>query len=154
MELVYVGVGSNVGDRNANLEKARELLSQDSRIRFERISPVYETEPVGMSGDQFLNAVFEIRTSVKPQAFIEILKSVEQAMGRADKGKNLPRNIDLDLLFFGSLMLEEPGLVIPHPRLHERFFVLKPMSDLAPFYYHPKLGKTVLEMLSDVENAV
>jgi 2-amino-4-hydroxy-6-hydroxymethyldihydropteridine diphosphokinase len=87
MELVYVGVGSNVGDRNANLEKARELLSQDSRIRFERISPVYETEPVGMSGDQFLNAVFEIRTSVKPQAFIEILKSVEQAMGRTDKGK-------------------------------------------------------------------
>ena len=148
MERVYVGVGSNLGDRARFLEKAKTLVNQLPGTRFLSSSSVYETEPVGGPPQgKYLNAVWEIETSLSPHEIKEKLREIEGTLGRKRSFENAPREMDLDILFYGSQIIDEEGLRIPHPRLHERLFVLEPLTELAPDLRHPVLKKTAKELL-------
>ncbi len=127
-----VGLGSNLGDRLSNLGEAVELLTERSGIRFIRSSRVYETEPVGPAQPDFLNAVVQVETTLGPRALLEACLSVETEMGRVRGERWGPRVIDLDVLTYGREVVEEPDLVIPHPRMHERAFVMVPLLELDP----------------------
>ncbi len=149
--LAYIGVGSNLGDRQKNLEQAREFLTQND-ILVTRASSYYETKAVCKLGEvapDFLNGVFEIETNLEPEALLDVLEKIEKQMGRKEKGSWAPRTIDLDILFYGDVVIESERLTIPHPDIAERGFVLKPLSDLAPDMSHPLLKKSIREMLSD-----
>lgn len=153
MTIGYVGVGSNLGSRETNIERAKQLLETAGRIRWVRSAPVYETDPVGGPPQgRFLNTVWEIETDLKPAELLSELHQIESRLGRARKVKNEPRGIDLDILFFGEMVLTG-SLEVPHPRSHERWFVLKPLADLAPELVHPVLKKTVRELLKEIEAA-
>ncbi len=142
---VYLALGSNLGDRLANLEQALKALPPAARV--EAFSPVYETDPWGYTDQPaFLNMVACLRTAFSPQALLDFLKRLETRLGRRPTFKNGPRLIDLDILFYDDWVLDEPGLKIPHPHLHERGFVLAPLADLAPELRHPVLGKTIEEL--------
>ena len=146
MPKAFIGAGSNLGNREANLEAAKERLTL--LVKFLCASPVYETDPVGGPPQgKYLNAVWEIETSLGADDLLNALLEIESAMGRVRKEKNGPRVIDLDILFCGDQIVNKPGLRIPHPRLHEREFVLKPMMDLAPDFRHPVFKKTITELL-------
>ncbi|HTL48530.1 MAG TPA: 2-amino-4-hydroxy-6-hydroxymethyldihydropteridine diphosphokinase [Verrucomicrobiae bacterium] len=149
MPRVFIGVGSNLGDRFDNVAKARRLLAASEGIKLVRISPNFETDPVDVPGEQpkFVNAAWEIETELPPKSLLSVLKGIENKLGRERPYPNAPRTIDLDILFYGEQAVEEDSLLIPHPRLHERFFVLKPMSVLAPKWMHPKLGQTMEKLL-------
>ena len=151
MERVYLGVGSNLGDRAAYLKKAQLLLSAIPKTRFLRSSNLFETEPVGGPPQQgkYLNAVWEIETSLAPGALKDKLREIEAELGRKRSVVNAPRKIDLDILFYGNKIVEEEGLRIPHPRLHERLFVLEPLAELAFDFKHPVLKKSVRELLNE-----
>lgn len=148
-ERVYLGVGSNLGDRLAHLKQAESLLKKIPQTRFLRSSSVIETDPVG-GGPQdpkYLNAVWEIETALTPETLKEHLFEIEIELGRQRSLRNTPREIDLDILFYGNRVVKAKRLEIPHPRLHERTFVLKPLAELAPDWRHPGLKKTVKELL-------
>ncbi|HEX2090553.1 MAG TPA: 2-amino-4-hydroxy-6-hydroxymethyldihydropteridine diphosphokinase [Actinomycetota bacterium] len=126
-----LGLGSNVGDRLSNLRQAVDLLQRAPRIRVIRSSRVYETKPVGGPPQQdFLNAVVQIETAETPQALLTACRRVEDGMGRVRGERWGPRVIDVDVLTYGREALDEPGLVIPHPRMHERAFVMVPLLEL------------------------
>ena len=145
---VYLGVGSNLGDRRIFLAKAQSLIRKIPATRFLRESSIFETDPVGGPPQgKFLNAVWEIETSLSPDGLKDELLQIESKLGRRRTVRNAPREIDLDILFFGDRIVEEKELQIPHPRLHERAFVLFPLSELAPEKVHPKLKKTVREIM-------
>lgn len=147
---VYLGLGSNVGDRELNLAKALELLSE--RLRVEQTSPVYDTEPVGnINQPRFLNMVCQLYTTLPPASLLALIKGFELKMGRAPGVSNAPRTIDIDILFYGDQVINLPELVIPHPRLAARAFVLVPLADIAPHLEHPVKHKTVLELLENVQ---
>lgn len=142
MPRVFIALGSNVGDRLGNLRAAFDLLSV--HLSDLQASPVYETEPVGYAEQEsFLNAVVTGKTDLSPHALLSQTQAIEERLGRERLFPNAPRTIDLDILFYDDLILEYTDLVIPHPRLHERFFVLVPLADVAPDLVHPKLGETV-----------
>ncbi|MEN8614918.1 2-amino-4-hydroxy-6-hydroxymethyldihydropteridine diphosphokinase [Dehalogenimonas sp. THU2] len=144
---LYLGLGSNLGDRTANLERAINLLNRPLKIT--RRSPVYETEPVGVPEQpKFLNMVVEAQTHIAPADLLKLIKGIEQILGRGKAGSDAPRVIDIDILFYGNLKLATDTLTIPHPRMNRRAFVLKPLADLAPKLKHPGNKKTVEEMLS------
>ncbi len=150
MASVFLGVGTNLGEREKNLELAKTLLIKNKQLKWICQSPVYETDPVGgPAQDKYLNAVWEIETKVPPAALLKELLSIENQMGRRRTVLNAPRIIDLDILFYGDQILQEPGLHVPHPRLHERWFVLKPLADIAPDFVHPILKKKVRELLEE-----
>jgi len=150
---VYLGLGSNMGDRRASLDRAIEMLSQ--RLDVAEVSPVYDTEPVGnVDQPRFLNLVCKVRTRLAPMGLLTLVKGIESRMGRRDAGHNAPRLIDIDILFFGDEVIESPKLTIPHPRLEERAFVLVPLADIAPELVHPVSGKTVREMLDALQKGV
>ncbi len=132
----YVGLGANLGDREASLRRAAGLIGAT------RLSAIRETEPWGYEHQpRFLNAVAELETELLPRALLERLLEVERELGRVRMGPRFgPRTIDLDLLVYGELELDEPGLTIPHPRLHERLFVLEPLAELAPSLAVPGNG--------------
>lgn len=143
---VYIALGTNLGDRAENLEKARLALPPQATIVAE--SPIYDTPPWGyLDQPTFLNQVVEAQTALSPQELIAHLKSLESTLGRLPSMPNGPRLIDLDLLFYDDLRLESPTLVIPHPRMVGRGFVLLPMADLAPELRHPVFNATIAEML-------
>jgi len=146
---VFLSLGSNLGDRLGNLRRAVKRLKESDEIEVEEISPVYETEPVG-SQDQgwFLNLVLRVQTSLEPLALLEQLLSVEDGMGRSREKKRGPRNIDLDILLFDDRVVKSERLTIPHPRMHERKFVLVPLTQIAPELLHPRLQKSVEELLT------
>ncbi|MGA2111123.1 MAG: GTP cyclohydrolase MptA [Anaerolineales bacterium] len=152
LHTVYLGLGSNLGDRARNLAEALEQLQQ--QVTLLRVSPCYETEPWGITDQpRFYNLVCSGETHLAPAQLLPFLKEVETRLGRQDGVRYGPRLIDLDILFYDDLILDAPGLVIPHPRLHERAFVLAPLADIAPGLVHPARGETVTQMLAAVGTA-
>jgi 2-amino-4-hydroxy-6-hydroxymethyldihydropteridine diphosphokinase len=143
----YVGLGANLGDREATVRRASELLGAV------RVSTLIETEPWGYADQpRFVNAVAELETDEPPRALLQRLLEVERELGRTREGPRYgPRAIDLDLLLYGDEQLEEPGLVVPHPRLHERAFVLEPLAELAPELVVPGRG-SVKALLSRLQS--
>jgi 2-amino-4-hydroxy-6-hydroxymethyldihydropteridine diphosphokinase len=141
----YVALGSNLGDRRGTLEGALAALDASPGVRVLACSRFYETEPVGPPPQgPYLNAVAHLVTELGPRALLDRLLEVEAGAGR-ERGevRNAPRTLDLDLLLHGSTCLEEDGLELPHPRMHERAFVLEPLCEIAPDLVHPRLGVTI-----------
>jgi 3-oxoacyl-[acyl-carrier protein] reductase len=148
----YVALGSNLGDRRAHLDRALAELREGLRVEVLRTSSVYETAPVGGPPGQgpYLNAVVELRTTLPAESLLHTLQEVENALGRVRTEKDGPRTIDLDLLFYGDEVSDDPQLTLPHPRLHQRLFVLQPLAEIAPGFVHPVLKRTIADLLSDL----
>jgi 2-amino-4-hydroxy-6-hydroxymethyldihydropteridine diphosphokinase len=148
--LVYLALGSNLGDRLANLQAGLEALS--SRVVTRATSPVYETPPWGyLDQPPFLNQVVLGETELKPVELLAFLKHVEVKQGRRRTFKNGPRKIDLDILFYDDLVMQVPSLTIPHPRMIGRAFVLIPLADIAPDLVHPVLLRKVKDLAAEVD---
>ena len=146
---VYLGLGSNMGNRQDNLGRALDFLSQ--RLRVEQVSSVYDTEPIGdIEQPRFLNLVCQVYTSLAPVALLTLAKGIESKLGRVSSKPNAPRPIDIDILFYGDQVIETSELVIPHPRLAERAFVLIPLAEITPDLVHPVSGKTVKQLLKSI----
>jgi 2-amino-4-hydroxy-6-hydroxymethyldihydropteridine diphosphokinase len=142
VEVVYVGVGSNLGDREGTIRRAVERLRDEPEIDVLRVSSLIETAPWGYEDQpRFLNGALELRTSLPPRRLLDVLLAVERTLGRTrDAVRYGPRTIDLDLLLFGQKQIREPGLTVPHPRLHERAFALAPLQELDPDLVIPGQG--------------
>jgi 2-amino-4-hydroxy-6-hydroxymethyldihydropteridine diphosphokinase len=150
LKTVYIALGSNIGDRAANLAEARRRMERLD-IAIVRESSIYETAPWGyLEQPRFLNQVVEAATNWMPRQLISRLKQVERGMGRRQTVRNGPRNIDLDILLYGDAIVSAPGLEIPHPRMGERRFVLEPLTQLAGDLRHPRTGATIRQMLAAV----
>ena len=143
--IVYLALGTNLGDRPANLKQAIAALTPQLEVKAK--SQVYETPPWGFEDQpKFLNQVIKANTYLDPEPLLKHLKRLEVALGRKESFPNGPRLIDMDILFYDDLVLEKPSLVLPHPRLHERGFVLLPLLEIAPNLVHPVHKKSVREM--------
>jgi 2-amino-4-hydroxy-6-hydroxymethyldihydropteridine diphosphokinase len=152
-ETVYIGFGSNVGNRLDFCDRAVTLLSLLPHSQLTGISLLYETEPVhdhAQPGDGwFLNGVVRLDTDLTPRSLLTVLREIERALGRDDAHRAGPRTIDLDILFYGDRVINEEDLVVPHPRLHDRRFVLMPLNELDPLLIHPSLQRTATQLLTD-----
>jgi 2-amino-4-hydroxy-6-hydroxymethyldihydropteridine diphosphokinase len=151
MATAFVGIGSNLGDRETHLRSAIDLLAAEDGIALVAVSRLRETEPVGpVEQGPFLNGAVQVTTELPPGQLLERLLAVEQRLGRVRAERFGPRTIDLDLLLYGDEVVEEAGLTVPHPRLHERKFALEPLAELAPGLVVPGRGP-VSALLSELE---
>ena len=152
MTRAYVGLGSNMGDRERMLWSAVHMLAFSPEVEVVAVSSVRETDPVGLADQpRFLNAAVALDTELEPRALLELLMAVERELGRTRDGPRFgPRTIDLDLLLYGDEVVDEPGLTVPHPRLHERRFVLEPLAELNDELTVPEKG-AVQALLARVE---
>ncbi|MFH1779182.1 MAG: 2-amino-4-hydroxy-6-hydroxymethyldihydropteridine diphosphokinase [Candidatus Omnitrophota bacterium] len=150
----FIGLGSNLGDRRKNIERAIEELRRSKLVKIIKISNLYETEPIGGPvQDKFLNGVAEIETKTTPRALLALLKIIENEVGRSPSDiKWGPREIDLDILLCDDLVIDESDLKVPHPLLHLRDFVLEPFCEIAPHVMHPILKKNVAELFSKLKS--
>ena len=141
MTVAYVGLGANIGPREVTLLRAVDLLAEADDVEVLAVSQLRETDPVGMVNQpRFLNGAARIDTSLPPRMLLELLLRIEQCLGRVREERWGPRTVDLDLLVYGDVTVEEPGLRVPHPRLHERRFALEPLAELDPELVVPGLG--------------
>ena len=152
MSVAYIGIGSNLGNRQENCLRAIELL-QKKGIIVKKRSSLYETEPWGVKEQPlFLNMAIEVETKLNPGALLRILKDVEKEVGRKESTKWGPRIIDLDILLTDNIVLNKDNLKIPHPLMHKREFVLRPLCEIAPDIKHPVLKLSMNELLQEVKN--
>lgn len=150
MPVIYLGAGSNLGNRHKNLQKALSLLKDSPGLADFELSGLYETAPVGfLEQDDFLNGVARAYTNLLPREVLNLCQEVERQLRRERKVRFGPRNIDVDLLFYDNRVIHEGDLIVPHPRAHIRLFVLKPMCDLAPDFVHPVLQKSMAQLLTE-----
>jgi 2-amino-4-hydroxy-6-hydroxymethyldihydropteridine diphosphokinase len=149
----YIGLGSNLGDREANLKHALALLIETPHVELRRISAFHENAAVGGPEDapDFINAAAEVHTTLTPHALMKRLLEIEHQMGRNRREKWEPRSIDLDLLLFGNSIVSDDALIVPHPLMHERRFVIKPLSEIAANVIHPTLQMTIAGILNNLE---
>ena len=157
MAIVYVGIGSNLGDRQNNIDRAMAFLREEEEIDILSVSKIIETDfqGEGPAQERFLNGVLKIKTDLLPLDLLSRLKMVERRLGRVkSQGVNLPRTMDLDILFYNDVVIVDgKNLNIPHPRLHERLFVLEPLTEIAPELKHPRTGKTIEELYRELSHA-
>lgn len=145
MTRVFLGLGSNIGEKQKNILRALRLISEFFSIK--KKSHLYLTEPVGNTKqDWFVNCAIEIETNIPPHKLLSLLKSLEKKLGRTKMEKNGPRTIDIDILFYDDLRVKTKTLTIPHPHIQERLFVLQPLMDIDPYFQHPVLKKSVQEL--------
>ncbi|MGB6250040.1 MAG: 2-amino-4-hydroxy-6-hydroxymethyldihydropteridine diphosphokinase [Terriglobales bacterium] len=150
-KIAYLSLGSNLGERAANLREALAHLEKASRLL--AVSAFYETQPVEVSDQPwFLNCVAAVETRKTPRELLQLALQIEAAMGRLRMRAKGPRKIDIDIVLFGDFVVDEPGLKIPHPAMHQRRFVLEPLVEIAPDGRHPVLGKTAQELLAELKD--
>ena len=148
MDDVFLGIGSNVGDRAGFLLAALRKLRETASVKIVNISSIYETEPVGVKDqDSFLNGVVRVQTSLSIQDFHIRVKNIEREVGRLERVRWGPREIDIDILLFGGQIIDEPNLKIPHPEMQKRRFVLQPLAEIAPDVVHPVLKRSMKDLL-------
>lgn len=151
MPIAYIGLGSNLGDREENCLTAVRLLAARGLV-IKKQSALYETEPWGNEEQPgFINMAIEAETSLEPEKLLVVLKGIEQEIGRQDSYRWGPRVIDLDIILYGDIVINTPLLQIPHPLMHKRDFVLKPLSEIAPDMLHPVIKKAIVKLFSELD---
>ena len=155
MALAYIALGSNLGDRFSTLSAAVRRLRAEPGLRLIATSEFYETAPVNCppGSGEFLNAVVAVETERSPEDLLQLLLCIERQFGRIRSEPNSPRTLDLDILLYDDRVINSPELTIPHPRMHERAFVLRPLADIAPDWRHPVTGERVSDLLRIVGEA-
>lgn len=149
----YIGLGSNMGDKEVHLKKAIEYINDIENIEVKKESSFIVTEPWGyVDQDDFLNSVIEIETILEPSELMDVLLEIEQRLKRERTLRWGPRTIDLDIIMYDDLISDDEKVILPHPRMHEREFVLKPLSEIAPYLMHPVLKKRIYSLLEEIQN--
>lgn len=154
MAVAYLSLGSNIGDKVGYLQQAVQRLTTSGLVTIVRSSAFYETEPWGNKDlDWFVNAVIEVKTKLSPRELLNLCKTTEKQVGRVEVNtdKYEARKIDIDILFYGDLTIDEPDLKIPHEHLHKRAFVIVPLLELIPDYEHPKYNKSLLQLHEELD---
>ena len=157
MATAFIGFGSNLGNRIDFCDRAVTLLSLLPHSRLDAVSSLYETEPIddgaAPGSGWFLNGVVQIETNITPKSLLEICREIERALGRDPENRNGPRTLDLDLLLYDDCVLTDPALTVPHPRLHQRRFVLTPLVELDPDRQHPVLAQSLRDLLAQLNDS-
>lgn len=149
MSIVYIGMGSNMGDRLSHIRRAINAIASNYEIT--DVSSIYETEPIGYTlQPKFLNCAISLKTSLNPRALLNFLLSIENKLARKRNIRFGPRTIDLDILLYDDIIINETDLIIPHPKMHKRQFVLFPLNEIAPNLKHPILNKSIKALLEEV----